>query len=143
MLATFKQLVASLRAKPYSLLDFTQAAFDADMLDFEASVEELESALQRFINQSFESIASTEQALGLLKKYQAILQREALREDLEKKLTVVFHNYGLDLETSQLLYERHTAKAHAHTGSVSYSSCMPAYTAYSAYIIQLIQPSLW
>ena len=30
-----------------------------------------------------------------------------LREDLEKKLTVVFHNYGLDLETSQLLYERH------------------------------------
>ena len=35
------------------------------------------------------------------------MQRESLREDLEAKLRVVFHNYGLDLEASQTLYERH------------------------------------
>ena len=106
MLAAFKALVDSLKSKPYSLLDFKNAAFDADLLDFDASIGELEAALQRFINQSFENITSTEQALALLRRYQTILQRDSLREDLDAKLTVVFHNYGIDLETSQLLYER-------------------------------------
>ena len=31
MLRAFKQLVDSLKARPYSLLDFTQLAFDADL----------------------------------------------------------------------------------------------------------------
>ena len=106
MLSSFEKLVESLKSKPYSLLAFTNAAFDADVLDFDASINDLEAALQRFINQSFETITSTEQALALLRRYQTILQRDALREDLDAKLTVVFHNYGIDLETSQLLYER-------------------------------------
>ena len=42
-----------------------------------------------------------------LLRYRSILHRESLRADLDKKLTVVFHNYGIDLEASQLLYERH------------------------------------
>ena len=106
MLRAFKQLVDSLKARPYSLLDFTQLAFDADLLSFRSTIAELEAALQAFINRSFETISSTEAALQLLKRYRSLLQRESLREDLDAKLTVVFHNYGLDLETSQMEYER-------------------------------------
>ena len=106
----FASLVAALKAKPYSLLDFTAVAFDADFVDFRASIEDLETALQGFINRSFETITSTEAALSLLRRYQAILRRERLRADLDAKLTVVFHNYGIDLETSQRLYERAKAQ---------------------------------
>jgi hypothetical protein len=40
---------------------------------------------QGFVNASFESITSTEHALSLLQQFQAILQRETLRNDLESK----------------------------------------------------------
>ena len=82
MLTNFKLLVDSLKAKPYPLLDFANPAFDTDIADFNASVVDLETALQRFINQSFETISSTEQALALLRKYQAILQARPPSEAL-------------------------------------------------------------
>lgn len=69
-------------------------------------ISDLESALQQFINQSFESISSIETSLKLLKKFKQILQRESLRADLESKYTVIFHNYGLELTQVQDQYEK-------------------------------------
>ena len=69
-------------------------------------IQDLESSLQQFINQSFENITSIEQSLSLLKKFQTILQRESLKNDLDSKFTVIFHNYGLDLTTVQEIYEK-------------------------------------
>ena len=43
----------------------------------------------------------------MLTRYQDVLSRDSLKSDLEAKLTVIFHNYGIDLETSQMVYERH------------------------------------
>ena len=83
--------------KPYDLLDYHKSHFDRDYLEFNADIHELEAALQSFINQSFESINSTDHALSLLKQFQAILQRESLKDDLESKLLVIFHNYGAPL----------------------------------------------
>ena len=60
----------------YDLLDFMLNQFDRDYLEFNANIHELESSLQGFINSSFENITSTEQALSMLKKFQAILQRK-------------------------------------------------------------------
>ena len=41
---------------------------------------------------------------------QAILQRESLKDDLDSKFMVIFHNYGLDLETVQRLCETSTRR---------------------------------
>ena len=46
-------------------------------------ISDLEGALQHFINQSFENITSIENSLNLLHKFQAILQRESLKSDLD------------------------------------------------------------
>ena len=40
---------------------------------------------QGFVDNSFEHITSTEHAMSLLQQFQAILQRESLRHDLESK----------------------------------------------------------
>ena len=41
--------------------------------------------MQGFVDNSFEHITSTEHAMSLLQQFQAILQRETLRQDLESK----------------------------------------------------------
>ena len=60
----------------------------------QVKISDLEGALQHFINQSFENITSIENSLGLLATFQAILQRETLKSDLDSKLNVIFQNYG-------------------------------------------------
>ena len=107
LITTFFGIVEDFKKKPYDLLDYTKNQFDRDYLEFNVSIHELETALQGFINASFENIMSTEHALGLLKQFQAVLQRDNLKADLDSKYMVIFHNYGLDLETVQKLYEKH------------------------------------
>jgi len=103
----FFEIVDELKRKTSDLLDYTKPAFDKDYIEFSKSIQELESSLQVFINSSFENITSTVNALGLLKKFQSILKRDNLKADLESKYMVIFHNYGLDLENVQKIYERH------------------------------------
>ena len=107
LIATFFSIVEEFRKKPYDLLDYTKNQFDRDYLEFNVSIHELETSLQSFINSSFENIMSTEHALNMLKQFQAVLQRDNLKADLDSKYMVIFHNYGLDLETVQKLYEKH------------------------------------
>jgi dynein heavy chain len=106
LIKSFNQIVADFKHKPYDLLDYTKNTFDRDFLEFNVNVAELETALQGFINASFENISSTEHALSLLGQFESILQRETLKSDLVSKYTVIFHNYGLDLETVQKIYEK-------------------------------------
>ena len=65
--------------KSYDLLDYKRSQFDRDYLEFNANIHELEASLQSFINQSFESITSTDHALLMLKQFNAILQRDSLK----------------------------------------------------------------
>ena len=109
LISNFFGIIKQFREKPYDLLDYTKNQFDRDYLEFNVSIHELETALQGFINGSFENIMSTEHALGLLKTFQAVLQRDNLKADLDSKYMVIFHNYGLDLEAVQKLYEKSKA----------------------------------
>lgn len=58
------------------------------------------------MNASFENITSTDHALSLLAQFQAIMQRETLKQDLENKYMVIFQNYAKDLDAVQKLYEK-------------------------------------
>jgi dynein heavy chain len=103
---SFKTIMEEFRNKRHDLLDFQNNRFDRDYVEFNVRISDLESALQQFINQCFESIQSIETSLNLLKKFQSILQRDNLRSDLESKFTVIFHKYGLELTQVQDQYER-------------------------------------
>ena len=106
LLDRFKDIVKNFRAKGHDLLDFHNNRFDRDFVDFNMKMNELEGDLQHFINRSFESIGSIDQSLTLLKRYQLIINRENLRNDLESKLSVIFHNYGLELARVEQIYEK-------------------------------------
>ena len=59
-----------------------------------------------YINSSFENITSIKGSLVLLKKLQRVLQRETLSRSLDNKFLLIFHNYGLDLNAVQDIYEK-------------------------------------
>jgi dynein heavy chain len=107
LIHSFNSILEEFRNKRHDLLDFHQNRFDRDYVEFNVRISELESALQQFINQSFEQISSIETSLKLLKKFKSILQRDSLRADLESKYVVIFHNYGLELTQVQDQYEKH------------------------------------
>ncbi len=85
MIRNLNNIIDDVKRKPYDLLDFFRNQFDRDFLEFNVNIHDLEIQLQGFVNSSFEHITSTEHALSLLQQFQAILQRETLRNDLESK----------------------------------------------------------
>ncbi|OQS05067.1 dynein heavy chain, outer arm [Thraustotheca clavata] len=107
LIETFQKIIAEFKLNKHDLLDYQNNKFDRDYVEFNVRISDLELSFQHFINQSFESITSIEQSLNMLKQFQTILQRENLRNDLDSKFTVIFHNYGLDLTTVQEIYEKH------------------------------------
>ena len=105
LVEAFSTIIVQLRSKGHDLLDFHSNKLDRDYVEFNVRIGELEGTLQVFINRSFESITSIDQSLTLLRKYQSILHRESLRQDLDSKFTVIFNNYGLELTSVQDTYE--------------------------------------
>lgn len=85
MIRSLNNIIDDVKRKPYDLLDFFRNQFDRDYLEFNVNIHDLEIQLQGFVNASFEHITSTEHALSLLQQFQAILQRDTLRQDLESK----------------------------------------------------------
>lgn len=106
LMSIYDAAVANMISKPYELLDYDKLAFEEDRLSFDASIREVERLLVRFINASFETISSTDASLRVLQQLQAVLDRPLLKDDINSKLVVVFHNYGLDLETVRRMYEK-------------------------------------
>jgi Dynein heavy chain, N-terminal region 1 len=56
---------------------------------------------------SFEGAGSIQQSLHLLRKYQSIVHRAALRNDLAGKVALIFRNYAREVAAVQELYEAH------------------------------------
>ena len=106
LLVAFTRIIENFRSRGHDLLDFHGNKFDRDYNEFNNRIGDLEMSLQHFINRSFESITSIEQSLTLLHKYRASFIASPCEPDLDSKLTIIFHNYGLDLTAVQEIYEK-------------------------------------
>ena len=102
----FHQIQQEFREREHDLLDYHNNRFDRDYVEFNVRIDELEKSLQRFIDQSFETIGSIGHSLELIHTFRSILHRDNLRADLDSKLTLILQNYGLELEQVQQLYEK-------------------------------------
>jgi dynein heavy chain len=71
--------------------------FDRDFVMFNVSVSSVETDLQSYIDKNFEVITSIEDSLKLLRKFKSILHRENLKNGLNSKYNILFHNYGLEI----------------------------------------------
>eukprot|EP00003_Mantamonas_plastica_P000098 TRINITY_DN1008_c0_g3_i1.p1 TRINITY_DN1008_c0_g3~~TRINITY_DN1008_c0_g3_i1.p1 ORF type:complete len:1912 (+),score=670.21 TRINITY_DN1008_c0_g3_i1:589-5736(+) len=102
---SFFEVGKAIQRKSYDFLDFQKSLFDHDFNDFRLAISNFEDSLQEFLDESFEKITDTDQALALLEKFRSVLTRQSLKENLDSKYMVIFRNYGQDLEQIQQIYE--------------------------------------
>ena len=105
-LQAFDSALNDFQCRRHDLLDFNHNRFDRDYVELNVRISELENDLRNFINLRFENADSIEGSLHLLKRFQSAFQRDSLKNDLESKFAVIFHNYGLELSQVQDQYEK-------------------------------------
>lgn len=102
----FNSIKSEFRARNHDLLDYHNNKFDRDYVEFNVHISDLETKVQQYVNRAFESLSSITHSLQLLKQFQQVLHRESLKMELDSKLSLIFQNYGLELEQVQQLYEK-------------------------------------
>lgn len=99
-----------LKSKKRDLLDQSSNKFDRDFVEFNVSVSNVETDLQAYIDSHFQNITSIEGSLKMLRKFQAILHRDNLQNDLKSKYGLFFYNYGLEINQIHDLYDKNHSK---------------------------------
>jgi len=103
----FEKCEKFFRSKNHKLLDYSNNMFDRDFVMFNVSVSSVETELQHYIDKNFEVITSIEDSLKLLRKFKSILHRDNLRNGLNSKYNILFHNYGLEIHQIEDQYQKH------------------------------------
>jgi dynein heavy chain, axonemal len=76
------------------LLDFKDDTFDRDFVEFNVEVSLVENALTAYIDSNFAVIVNIEDSLKLLRKFDAILERNNLKSGLKDKYNLLFAQYA-------------------------------------------------
>jgi len=76
------------------LLDFKDDTFDRDFVEFNVEVSQVENMLAQYIDSNFAVIVNIEDSLKLLRKFDAILDRNNLKAGLKSKYGLLFQQYS-------------------------------------------------
>lgn len=106
ILKSFDAVQAKLKGQFHDLLSYTENTFDRDFVEFNVGVASVETQLQAYIDKNFETIDSIEDSLKLLRKFQTILQSPSLRNSLDNKYTILFYNYGNEIQSIEDQYQK-------------------------------------
>ena len=71
LISRFMVIINVIKKKSYDLLDHRKMDFDTDYDDFCNQVGDVESEIQRFMEESLDKPSTTQAALQLVKKYQS------------------------------------------------------------------------
>ncbi|XP_053396215.1 dynein axonemal heavy chain 5-like isoform X3 [Mercenaria mercenaria] len=99
----FKTICDNAKKKNYDILDHRKAEFDNDYLEFRNQIENMRGMLQNFMDTWFQKSLSTEKAIELLGKFEAITGSNL---DINEKYMKVLTAYGKDLENIRKLYQK-------------------------------------
>ncbi|KAK3724620.1 hypothetical protein RRG08_041104 [Elysia crispata] len=104
IIVRYRTIVDTTKKKNYDILDHRKGEFDNDYIEFKSQVENLRNAIQSFMDSWFSRSLSTEKALELLDKFEAV---SAAQLDLTEKYMRVMTVYGRDLESIRKIYQKH------------------------------------
>lgn len=98
ILEIFTTFVKKFQAKNHKLLEYRDDKFDRDFVEFNVDISDVETLLQEYINHNFSNITNISDSLLLLRKFKSILHRPSLKNGLESKYALLFHQYGNEIE---------------------------------------------
>jgi dynein heavy chain len=97
--ADFTRTVSRFHHIEYNLLDVDAEQFDDDFYLFRRDIKELERRLGSVVTQGIDDCSTVYGKFKLLDSFDAMLQREVIIQDLEKKHVDLVNDFGEDLRT--------------------------------------------
>jgi len=110
ILNVFNSHVKKFKNKQHRLLDYTNDKFDRDFVEFNVDISNVETLLQEYINSNFANITNIMDSLSLLRKFKCILHRNSLKNGLQNKYTLLFQQYGAEIEKIKVDYTKDKEK---------------------------------
>ncbi|XP_046878072.1 dynein axonemal heavy chain 8-like [Hypomesus transpacificus] len=102
----FQNMYLTMKKKQYDILAPRKAEFEVDFAEFMTQMNNLENQLQIFMNSCFSKILSSQQALGLLQRFQK-LNMPCLQAETSNTVGLIFQHYVSELEYVKKLYQTH------------------------------------
>lgn len=101
----FNKKIENFKKKRHDLLDAESVKFDKDYVDLMQDIQKLDTDLQNFIDTNFSKFKNISYSLKLLKKFEAILKRDNIRNRLTNKYEAILQNYGSEIDGITKLFD--------------------------------------
>ncbi|OQS01914.1 dynein heavy chain [Thraustotheca clavata] len=102
--ADFQDTVAVIKGVAYDLMDIDAKGFDDDFYEFRSKNKELERRLASVVSQAFDDSKSITSRFKLFDSFDDLLERPIIKNELEKKHTVLIASYSEDLHAVQQIF---------------------------------------
>jgi len=102
---SFNKKITDFKKKRHDLLDAENVKFDKDYVDLMQEIQKLDTDLQNFIDTNFSKFKNISYSLKLLKKFEAILKRDNIRNRLTNKYEAILQNYGSEIDGITKLFD--------------------------------------
>eukprot|EP00111_Clytia_hemisphaerica_P005698 TCONS_00016530-protein len=101
----FDNIYKNMKQKSYDILDHRKTDFDHDFEEFKVRINELEIQLQCFMDDCFDKIPTTIQALQLLERFEK-LNVPSMKETIDYKYDQLFQQFGAEVIKVGRLYDK-------------------------------------
>ncbi|KAE9255217.1 Dynein-1-beta heavy chain, flagellar inner arm I1 complex [Phytophthora fragariae] len=104
--AQFEGHVDRLRQLDYDILDVKNTSWHSDFNSFKNGMKDLEAMTQNIINGAFESISTVAAGVDMIRSFQKIAQREAIKRCVEKRTIDIFGMFKANIASVRNLFEK-------------------------------------
>ncbi|RLN72009.1 hypothetical protein BBJ28_00019305, partial [Nothophytophthora sp. Chile5] len=104
--AQFEGHVDRLRKLDYDILDVKNTSWHSDFNSFKNGMKDLEAMTQNVINGAFESVSTVSAGVDMLRSFQKVAQREAIKRCVEKRTIDIFGMFKANIATIRNLFEK-------------------------------------
>ena len=94
----------------YDILEVEAKEFDDDFYEFRVAIKEMERRLGAVVTQAFDDCTTVYSSFKLLDSFDTLLDREVIKQDLEKKHVDLVRNFGVDLKMVLDIFTQHKDK---------------------------------
>ncbi|DAZ93925.1 TPA: hypothetical protein N0F65_008868 [Lagenidium giganteum] len=102
--ADFQETLVQMKNVNYDLMDLDAKHFEDDFYEFRSKNKELERRLASVINQAFDDAKTITGRFKCLDCFEDLLDRQIIKNELEKKHTALIASYAQDLHAVQQIF---------------------------------------
>ena len=101
----FQTAVQKFQSVKYDIMDVDAKGFDDDFYEFRCRIKELERRLASVLSQGFDDMPAIIGRFKLLDSFEGMLERNHIKDELERKQHALLESYAEDLTVVQAMFQ--------------------------------------